>query len=106
MAYHLATYLLLPSFKSVYPPLWRPKQMRIVDAITIGFTVRVARLLRGLLHARSLLLRPFKAKTLSPFGKCDKIALLRNNRSEIRLRNLKATFPTTTEEAPQRQIVQ
>lgn len=80
--------------------------MRIVDAITIGFTVGVARLLRGLLHARSLLLRPFKAKRVSPFGKCDKISLLRNNRSEIRLRNLKATFPTTTEEAPQRQIVQ
>ena len=80
--------------------------MRTYDAIVIGFTVGVARLLRGLLQARSLLLRLLKKESVCPFGKCDKNAPLRNNRSDIQLRNLTATFPTTTEETPRGHIVQ
>lgn len=79
--------------------------MRTFDAIMMGITVTVARLLRGLLKTYNRLMAPFRAKHVTPFGKCDKLVRLRNNRSEIRLRALSSSLPST-EEAPQRRIVQ
>ena len=80
--------------------------MRTIDAIMMGITVGVARLLRGLLRGYNALVSLFREEPVVPFGKCDKVARLRNNRTEIRLRDLRAAFPTTTEESPRRQIVQ
>jgi hypothetical protein len=80
--------------------------MRTFDAIIMGITVGVARLLRGLLRAYNALVSLFSDEPVVPFGKCDRIARLRNNRSDIRLRDLRAHLPTTSEDAPRRQIVQ
>jgi len=80
--------------------------MRTVDALMMGITVGVARLLRGLLRAYNTLISLFREEPVVPFGKCDMIPGLRNNRTDTRLRDLRAAFPTTTEEAPRRQIVQ
>jgi len=79
--------------------------MRTIDTIMMGITVGVARLLRGLLKAYNRLMAPFRPKPVTPFEKCDKLVRLRNNRSDIRLRALSSTQPST-EEAPQRRIVQ
>jgi hypothetical protein len=80
--------------------------MRMFDAIIIGITVGVARLLRGVLGVYDRLINPLRDKPLSPFGKCDKVARLRNNRSSTRMRDLRATLPTATEETPHRQLMQ
>jgi hypothetical protein len=80
--------------------------MRTVDAIMMGITIGVARLLRGLLRAYNTLLSPFRKESVVPFGKCNKVARLRNNRSDTRLEDLRVHPPMTSEEAPRRQIVQ
>jgi hypothetical protein len=80
--------------------------MRIFDAITRGITVGVARLLRALLRTYNTRLSTLRGEPVVPFGKCDRVARLRNNTSEIRLRELRAPLPMTSEEAPRRQIVQ
>jgi hypothetical protein len=79
--------------------------MRIFDAIMMGITVGVARLLRGLLKSYNRLLASFKAKPLTPLEKCNKLVKLRNNSLDIRLRGLSSSLPST-EGAPQRRIVQ
>jgi len=80
--------------------------MRTFDAIIMGITVGVARFLRGLLVGYDRLMNLGRRDKVLPFGKCDRVATLRNNRTEIRLRNLRAPLPTTSEEAPRRQILQ
>jgi hypothetical protein len=80
--------------------------MRTLDTILMGITIGVARLLRGLLRASNALLRPFRGDSVVPFGKCDKVARFRNNKTDTRLRDLRVHLPTTSEEAPRRQIVQ
>ena len=80
--------------------------MRTLDAIIMGITIGVARLLRGLLRTYNALVSPFRGEPVVPFGKCDKVARLRNNKTDTRLRDLRVHLPTTSEEAPRRQIVQ
>ena len=93
-------------FKTVYLPGWRPEQMRLFDTIIMGITIGVARLLRGLLRVYNALVSPFREEPVLPFGKCDKVARLRNNRTDVRLSDLRVHLPTTSEDAPRRQIVQ
>lgn len=79
--------------------------MKTFDALIVGITVGVARLLRGLLTTYNRLMEPLRPNPVTPFEKCDTLVRLRNNRSDIRLRGLSSSLPTT-EEAPQRRVVQ
>ncbi|MEY4669862.1 MAG: hypothetical protein RL518_2561 [Pseudomonadota bacterium] len=80
--------------------------MKLFDVIIMGITVTVARSLRGLLRVYSRFVSPWRDETISPFGKCDKVTGLRNNRTDTRLRDLRGTFPTTSEEVIRRQLMQ
>jgi hypothetical protein len=79
--------------------------MRTIDAIMMGITIGVARLLRGLLKTYNRLKAPFRANPVPSFGECNKLVRLHNNRSDAGRRGLSSSLPTT-EEAPQRRIVQ
>jgi hypothetical protein len=80
--------------------------MRTLDAIMMGITIGVARLLRGILRAYNAVLSAFQEEPVVPFGKCDRVQRLRNNRIESRLGDLRSPLLRTSEEAPRRQIVQ
>ena len=80
--------------------------MRTFDAIMVGLTLGVAKLLRGLLNIYNHLVALGKPKEITPFGRCDKIVRLRNNRVVKDANDEWRSLPVTTEEIPQRRIVQ
>jgi hypothetical protein len=80
--------------------------MRTLDVILMGITIGVARLLRGLLWAYDAVVSTVREESVAPFGKCDKVERLSNNKTDTRLGDLRSPLLRTSEEAPRRQIVQ
>lgn len=80
--------------------------MKTFDTILMGLTLGVARLLRGLLKTYNRLIGLVKTKPVIPFGKCDKVVRLRNNRSVSEVSDDWRPLPVTTDEHPQRRIIQ
>jgi len=80
--------------------------MKTIDTILMSLTVGVARLLRGVLRTYKSLKALIKPENPSPFGKCDKVVRLRNNRSVIEAGDDWRSLPVTTEEHQQRRLIQ
>lgn len=81
--------------------------MKTFDSIIIALTLGVAKVLRGLLKVYNRLIALNKPTEPPPFGGCNKIVRLRNNRIVNDASDEWLSFPVTTEEkAPQRRIVQ
>lgn len=69
------------------------------------FGMLLVRSLKRAQAASKRLISSVEAEPMTPFGKCDKVRELRNNRVELRLRSLPGSL-TTNEEILQRRIVQ
>jgi hypothetical protein len=69
------------------------------------FGMLVVRGLKRVKTACNRLITPVEPDPIPPFGKCDKVRELRNNRVELRLRSLPGSL-TANEEILQRRIVQ
>ncbi len=80
--------------------------MKTFDAIVMGLTVGVAKLLRGILKTYNRLKALVKPEPPTPFGKCDKVVRLHNNRTVSEVSDEWRSLPITTEELPQRRIIQ
>lgn len=80
--------------------------MKTIDAILMGLTIGVARVLRGLLKTYNRLISLVRPEPMTPFAKCDKVLRLRNNRVVNDESGDWRSLPLTNEEAPRRQIVQ
>jgi hypothetical protein len=80
--------------------------MRTFDTILMGLTVGVARLLRGLLRTYNRLIGLVRPQPPVPFGKCDKVVRLHNNRVVSEASDEWRPLPITTEEHPHRRIIQ
>ena len=80
--------------------------MKTFDAIIVGLTVGLARLLRVFLKTYNRLKALVNPETTNPFGKCDKVIQLRNNKSVSEESSEWRSLPITNQEQPQRRIIQ
>jgi hypothetical protein len=103
--YSMAAPLHYLQIKTVYFGPGGLKNMQSPLDLLFEFGMLLVRSLKRVQATGRRLISSVEPEPMPPFGKCDKVRELRNNRVELRLRSLPGSL-TTNEEILQRRIVQ